>query len=318
MAAASLKQSKIKILLSINAACILIAGIVIAGAIGLTGGIEFTVVAQDSDIVNGKLEETQMLDAEGESNILTEEQKKYISSLSVNSAISTSPVADGELWSQDSIVMYLTANYDICVGGDLTGLGSMYWQTSNSAVISGFYSGARTWLGFDSNTCRYPLVVGTGTTTITAGTYDGLRHDSIELTVIPIPEEEWKYEILKLVNLERVKNGLGKLTWGESCEEAAQVRAKEQVELYSHTRPNGSAWSTACVEPNDNLEYFEGENLMAGNSAVDPESTVAAWMNSEAHKANILNPNFTKLAVGFYFDPESQYKTYWSQYFSNF
>ena len=72
------------------------------------------------------------------------------------------------------------------------------------------------------------------------------------------------------------------------------------------------------MEPTDGLEYFEGENLMAGNSGVSPETTVSAWMNSETHKANILNPNFTKMAVGFHYDRNSQYKTYWSQYFSNF
>ena len=138
------------------------------------------------------------------------------------------------------------------------------------------------------------------------------------VTVIDIPEEQWKYEILTLVNQERVKNGLEKLTWGDACADAAQTRARELVDLYSHTRPDGSDWNTACQEPQDNQLYFEGENLMAGNSAVSPESTVAAWMNSEAHKANILNPNFTKLSVGFHYDPNAQYKTYWSQYFSNF
>ena len=64
--------------------------------------------------------------------------------------------------------------------------------------------------------------------------------------------------------------------------------------------------------------YTEGENLVAGNSAVSPETAVAAWMNSEKHRENILNPSYTKLAVGFHFDPNTQYKTHWSQYFSNF
>ena len=51
MAAASLKQTRVTILLSINAAAVLIAGILIAGAIGLNGGIEFTVISQRSDEV---------------------------------------------------------------------------------------------------------------------------------------------------------------------------------------------------------------------------------------------------------------------------
>ena len=41
-------------------------------------------------------------------------------------------------------------------------------------------------------------------------------------------------------------------------------------------------------------------------------------MNSPDHRANILSPNFTKLSVGFIFDPGTKYKTYWSQFFSTY
>jgi uncharacterized protein YkwD len=214
--------------------------------------------------------------------------------------------------------MYETADFDICVGGDLSGLGEMYWQTSNPEVISGFYTGARTWLGYSSDTCRFPLIAGQGTTTITAGTYDGSRRDTLTVNVVEAPKKRWEYEVLSLVNQERVRNGLEKLTWGETCAEAAETRATELVKLYAHTRPDGSSWDTACDSPDNGARYVEGENLVVGSSAVSPETTVAAWMNSEAHRANILNPDFTKLSVGFYFDPESQYKTHWSQYFANF
>ena len=320
MAAASLKQTKLTILLSVNAAAVLIAGILIAGAIGINGGIEFTVVSQRSDEVNTAIEQAELLNAEGNANsTLTEEQKKYQTTLRADTGVDNSPVASTELWNENEITIYETANFDICAGGGLDGIGKMYWQTSDTSVIAGFYSGARTWLGYSSETCRYPIIVGTGSTIITAGTYDGSRYDSIMVNVVPAPEEQWKYEVLSLVNQERVKNGLSKLSWGDSCAEAAQIRAVELRSLYSHTRPDGRSWDTTCIEPNDGkYEYYEGENLMAGNSAVSPETVVAAWMNSEAHKANILNPNFTKLSVGFVFDKSSQYKTFWSQYFSNF
>jgi uncharacterized protein YkwD len=61
-----------------------------------------------------------------------------------------------------------------------------------------------------------------------------------------------------------------------------------------------------------------GENLAIGNAAVSPATTVALWMGSETHRANILNPEYTKLAVGFNFDLDSDYKTYWSQFFSTY
>ena len=318
-AAASLRQTRMTILLSLNAAAVMIAGVLIAGAILLNGGMDFRVVSERTDDNGGAVEAPELIDAESNSETaLTDEQKTYVTSVHVVNGTSSAPVPSGELWAEDSISIYESANYDICVGGELSGLGEMYWQTSNTEVISGFFSGARTWLGYSNDTCRFPMIVGTGTTTIPAGTYDGTRRDSIEVTVVEIPKIKWEYEVLSLVNQERVRNGLDKLSWGETCTNAAEVRAEELVTLYSHTRPDGSSWETACDPPDTNRTYIEGENLVVGNSAVSPETTVAAWMNSEKHRENILNPNFTKLAVGFYFDPSSTYKTHWSQYFSNF
>lgn len=319
-AAASLKHNRLTILLSVNAAAILLAGVLIAGAIGLNGGIEFRVIEQRSDEVNDAIEQAAMLDSAASSkNELSAKSKKYQTALKASSGFSSNPVTKGELWSEDSISIYQTANFDFCVGGGLTNLGQMYWQTSNTSVIAGFYSSARTWLGFSANTCRYPIIVGTGTTVITAGTYDGSRHDSIMVNVLPIPEEQWKYDVLTLVNQERIKNGLNPLEWGDTCATAAQTRAEESIQKYEHTRPNGSEWSTACPIPSDtSVKNYAGENLMAGNAAPSPETAVAAWMASEAHKANILNPNYTKMAVGFKYDPNSKYKIYWSQYFSTY
>lgn len=319
MVAAGLKQTRMTILLSLNAAAILIAGVLIAGAIWLNGGMDFQVVGEHTDEVSDSIQATELIGAESNtSSELTEAQKAYITSVHTVTGVDSSPVPSGELWGEDAITMYETADFDLCVGGGLSGLGDMYWQTSNTDVISGFYSSARTWLGYSSDTCRFPLIAGRGTTTITAGTYDGSRRDSITVTVIEAPKTRWEYEVLSLVNQERVRNGLEKLSWGDSCSEAAETRASELVSLYAHTRPDGSSWDTACVAPDSNTRYVEGENLVVGSSAVSPETTVAAWMNSETHRENILNPEFTKLAVGFHFDPSTQYKTHWSQYFSNF
>lgn len=317
--AAALKQTRITMLLSLNAAAILLAGVLISGAILLNGGLNFRVVDERSDDNGGEVQATDLVDAESSTNNqLTDAQKAYQTSVHTVTGVDSAPVPKGELWGEDSITIYQTANFDICVGGGLSDLGDMYWQTSNPDVISGFYSGARTWLGYSSDTCRFPIIAGTGTTTITAGTYDGLRRDSIEVIVVEAPKVKWEYEVLSLVNQERVRNGLSKLSWGDTCADAAETRAYETTQLYSHTRPDGTPWSTACEAPDNGSKYVEGENLVVGSSAVSPETTVAAWMNSEDHRANILNPDYTKLSVGFYFDPASQYKTHWSQYFSNF
>ncbi|MBQ3476325.1 CAP domain-containing protein [Candidatus Saccharibacteria bacterium] len=319
MAETTPKKSKTTILLSLNAAAILVAGILISSAIWLNGGINFRAVDERSDIVDGKVSETELLESVTDSDAEIE----YIDVTGNDDYISTSshefdnsPVSAGELWNEKSIVLYATPDIDICVGGSLADLGEMYWQTSDPNVISGFYNSARTWLGYNSETCRYPVIRGVGTTTITAGTYDGTRKDSITVTVMDPPKDQWEHEVLTLVNKIRIKNNLNQLTWGETCADAADIRANETTKLYSHTRPDGSNWSTACPAPSSG--GTSGENLAIGNAAVSPATTVALWMGSEAHRANILNPEFTKLSVGFVFDLNSDYKTYWSQLFSTY
>ena len=331
-------QTKLTILLSLNAVAILIVGIMIFSAISLNGGIELKVVGERSDEIDGSLEELGLLgpvtDEMDPAPVIIGGQSggngsasggasssggHYVTGSSTTSSggiSSTSQVKAGELWAEDAITIYQTADFDICVGGGLTGLGDMYWQTGNTAVIAGFYNTARTWLGYNAETCRYPAIVGTGTVQITAGTYDGSRHDTLTVTVIEPPIEQWKRDVLDLVNQERAKAGLAALSWGTTCEGAANVRAQELVTAYSHTRPDGSSWSTACPIPSSG--GTSGENLAAGNAAVSPETVMATWMNSPEHRANILDPDFKYLSVGFVFDTSSTYKTYWSQYFSTY
>lgn len=316
---AMLKQTRWTILLSINAVAILIAGILIASAIWFGGGTEFKVVGERSDIIEDSIGEMALLESVSDSNVQVDTvnitgNDDYISTSSHE--FDSSGVPSGELWNEKSIVIYATPDIDICVSGSLSDLGSMYWQTSDTNVISGFYDTARTWLGYSNETCRYPVIKGSGTTTITAGTYDGKRKDSINVTIMEPPAKQWEHEVLTLVNKIRTKNNLGQLAWGSTCEEAADIRATETITLYAHTRPDGSNWDTACPTPDSG--GVSGENLAIGNAAVSPASVVALWMGSESHRANILNPEYTYLAVGFVYEPDTIYRTYWSQFFSTF
>lgn len=334
-AARLMRQTKMMILLSLNAVVILIVGVMIFSAISLNGGLELKVVAERSDVISGSLEELGLLspgmeqldapqiivDPSGNgSSVGSSGGSSGFVGGSIGSG-SSGGVADGqvgssELWSQDAITIYQTADFDICVSSSLSGLGEMYWQTSNPSVIKGFSSSARTWLGYSAETCRYPVIVGTGTTVITAGTYDGRRHDKLTVTVIAPPIEQWKRDVLTLVNQERAKNGLAALAWGSSCEAAANTRAREIMTSYSHTRPDGSSWSTTCPIPSSGGK--SGENLNAGNAAVSPQTVVASWMASPDHRKNILDPDFKYVSIGFVFDPNSAHKTYWSQYFTTY
>lgn len=102
-------------------------------------------------------------------------------------------------------------------------------------------------------------------------------------------------QVVELVNQERTKAGLSAVTLDQNIASAALVRAKEIETSFSHTRPNGSKFSTALTEQGVTFKGA-GENIAWGQKS--PEAVIQAWMNSEGHRANILNKNFTKIGVG--------------------
>ncbi len=117
-------------------------------------------------------------------------------------------------------------------------------------------------------------------------------------------------QVIRLVNEERAKEGLSPLAMALDVQAAAQVRAEEIVTSFSHTRPNGSSFSTALKE--QNVSYRgAGENIAWGQRS--PEEVVNAWMNSAGHRANILNERFTTIGVGHYQNGSTHY---WAQLFT--
>ena len=118
-------------------------------------------------------------------------------------------------------------------------------------------------------------------------------------------------QVLQLVNQERAKAGLSALTTNSTLTNAANKRAKETVQSFSHTRPDGTNFSTVLKE--FNISYrAAGENIAYGQKS--PQEVVTGWMNSPGHRANILNANFGKIGIGVY---KSNGVIYWSQLFTN-
>lgn len=118
-------------------------------------------------------------------------------------------------------------------------------------------------------------------------------------------------QVVALVNAERAKVGVGALTLDKEIEAAALVRAKEIETSFSHARPDGRSFSTALTDAGITFRGA-GENIAWGQRS--PEEVVNAWMNSEGHRANILNAKFTKIGVGYY--RNSAGRNYWTQLFT--
>lgn len=116
------------------------------------------------------------------------------------------------------------------------------------------------------------------------------------------------YEVLELINIEREKNNLSPLTLSSSLETIANIRAEEITRSWSHIRPDGTSWDTLYIEYS--IYGNIGENLAYGQTTAS--EVVNDWMNSPSHKENILDPEFTQMAVSLYIYNGIYY---WSQEF---
>ena len=94
--------------------------------------------------------------------------------------------------------------------------------------------------------------------------------------------------VVNQVNRERAKQGLNALRIDPALTAAAQIRAREIVEWFSHTRPDGTRWSTVSSRA-------YGENIAKGQKTAD--KVMAAWMSSSGHRANILRANYGSIGV---------------------
>ena len=122
----------------------------------------------------------------------------------------------------------------------------------------------------------------------------------------PDDTAEWQYniQVLDLCNRYRREAGLADLyTREDLLNDVAMKRADEITGVFSHTRPDGTAWSTMFTE--QGFYGYLGENLAGGPPYANPEEVVKDWMNSPGHRANILNGDYTYLATGLVHSPDT-------------
>ncbi|MBS4197333.1 sporulation protein [Bacillus sp. FJAT-49870] len=116
-------------------------------------------------------------------------------------------------------------------------------------------------------------------------------------------------QVIDLTNAERRKQGLSDLKADTQLSGVAQKKSDDmqQKNYFSHTSPTYGS-------PFDMMRDFgvtyksAGENIAQGQQS--PQEVVQAWMNSEGHRKNILNNNFTHIGVGY-----EQTGKHWTQMF---
>lgn len=122
-------------------------------------------------------------------------------------------------------------------------------------------------------------------------------------------QTSYEKEVVRLVNEARRNNGIGELTYNWELSRVARYKSQDMKDnsYFSHTSPTyGSPFR---MIKSFGISYrTAGENIAKGQAS--PAAVVNAWMSSPGHRANILNPAFTEIGVGYVADGR-----YWTQMF---
>ena len=105
-----------------------------------------------------------------------------------------------------------------------------------------------------------------------------------------------KEGVINLVNAARQKEGLSQLMENSILDRAAAEKVKDMIarDYFAHTSPNGKTPWFWMEKAGYDYKYA-GENLAINFSSVERQHE--AWMKSETHRKNILNPNFMQIGV---------------------
>lgn len=128
-------------------------------------------------------------------------------------------------------------------------------------------------------------------------------------------EEAMLNEVLRLTNLERSSRGISPLSRNRMLDIAADMHSENMGihDIYGHTGHDGSSPGDRISGAGYNWTTY-GENIY--KSPFTAVEAVTGWMNSPGHRANILNPNFNEIGLGYSYDAASA-TTYWTQKFAS-
>ncbi|WP_051325472.1 CAP domain-containing protein [Glycomyces tenuis] len=129
----------------------------------------------------------------------------------------------------------------------------------------------------------------------------------------PDPDRTTEEALVAAVNSERAEAGCGAVESNATLDTTARLHAEDMGnnDYFSHTSLDGRSPSDRAAE--QGYSGGVGENIAAGHR--DVSEVMEAWMNSEGHRANILNCDYDVIGVGVAEVEGSAYTMYWVQNF---
>jgi uncharacterized protein YkwD len=109
--------------------------------------------------------------------------------------------------------------------------------------------------------------------------------------------------MLCLHNRERRERGLSKLRWNRQLAGVAAKHARDMVSrhYFAHVSPGGrdhmDRIAASGYKPAAGC-WTAGENLFFSTGPSTPRQLLNAWMNSPAHRQNILRPGWHDFGLG--------------------
>lgn len=118
---------------------------------------------------------------------------------------------------------------------------------------------------------------------------------------------EVEQRIYELVDEERAKAGVNKLSYSPTMEKYARIKSKDMGDndYFSHEDLNGNLITVQMLHDGISFRAW-GENIAYISTYYAPSAEAAAmtimdlWMNSSGHKANILSTKFDSIGIGVY------------------
>ena len=142
----------------------------------------------------------------------------------------------------------------------------------------------------------------------------------------PMPWSDFEWQVLELTNQRRAEGAdcgtegsfgpAGPLEMDEVIREAARKHSLDMGEqdYFEHDSLDGRTFSDRMSEEGFMGAFPWGENIAAGQRTAD--AVVQGWMESDGHCANIMNPAFNTIGIGYAEVPGSSFETYWTQDFA--
>lgn len=132
-------------------------------------------------------------------------------------------------------------------------------------------------------------------------TSDGSEKDRIE---------RLETAVIALTNDERRRHGCDAVESNDKLHTAARGHSLDMAErdYFSHTTPEGDGPGDRATDAG--YETWGAENIAMGYPNAD--AVMTGWMNSEGHRANILNCDLTEIGIGVADSPRG---LYWTQMF---